>query len=189
MIHKIYHRWNYEKVVAEIEAETLLEAVEKLALSGAYLRGTYPRGTNLGDVREDFCAVLSAVPAEVPALREALLAGKIDGSTYSGDCACLVGTIANARLVEYSAIPELKPNSERPAERWFLAIRRGDTPESNQVAAIALSWIDEWTAERTWPKPLASVVTHPMPNNNAKGIDSAGLRRLRAAIKNGKAKA
>ena len=28
-----------------------------------------------------------------------------------------------------------------------------------------------------------AVVTHPMPNNNAKGIDRAGLRRLRAAIK------
>jgi hypothetical protein len=36
-----------------------------------------------------------------------------------------------------------------PAERWFLAIKSGDTPETNPVAKITLEWIDEFLAGMT----------------------------------------
>jgi hypothetical protein len=115
-------------------------------LSGSNLSGSDLRGSDLQPIRDDFWAVLSAVPKEVPALIGALKAGKVDGSTYHGKCACLVGTIANARGVNYDSLGLLKPNSSRPAERFFMAIRIGDTPENNQAAALAVEWAEIWIA-------------------------------------------
>lgn len=43
-------------------------------------------------------------------------------------------------------IPGLAPDSSRPAERFCLAIREGKTPETSQVAAIAVAWIEEFAA-------------------------------------------
>ena len=77
-------------------------------------------------------------------LRAALIAGKVDGSTYQGACACLVGTIANVRGCDYRVLGTLAPNSNRPIERFFMNISKGDTPETNQSAKLALEWIDEW---------------------------------------------
>jgi uncharacterized protein YjbI with pentapeptide repeats len=120
-------------------------------LSGASLRGAYLRdadlsGASLRDVHSDFVAVLAASPAEVPALREALVSGKIDGNLYEGECACLIGTIANARKCDYRALgTDLEPDSSRPAERWFLAITPG-LPVTHPVVAITIAWIDAWTA-------------------------------------------
>jgi uncharacterized protein YjbI with pentapeptide repeats len=120
-------------------------------LSGSNLRGSNLSGSNLSGsdltpVRDDFWAVLSAAPREVAALREALLAGKVDGSSYEGDCACLVGTIAHAAHCRYNGLPILKPDSSRPAERFFLSIDEGDTPATNQVSKIVLGWLDQWLA-------------------------------------------
>jgi hypothetical protein len=64
--------------------------------------------------------------------------GNPDGTAYKGECACLVGTIANARRCEVGSLPNLiKPNSARPAERWFLHIKKGDKPANNQLAKLA----------------------------------------------------
>ncbi|HEX5464426.1 MAG TPA: pentapeptide repeat-containing protein [Burkholderiales bacterium] len=120
-------------------------------LSGSNLRGSNLRdsdlsGSNLTPIRDDFFAVLSCAPREVAALRMALTNGKVNGSTYHGECACLVGTIANAQHVNLRSIPGLQPNSARPAERFFLAIREGDTPETNQFSALAVQWLDQWVA-------------------------------------------
>ena len=104
------------------------------------------RDANLLSVRDDLWAVLSAVPGEVEGLRQAILDGKIDGSTYEGACACLVGTLANLRQCKYGAIPGLTPDSSRPVERFFLAIRAGDTPETSQFSKLALAWVDQWLA-------------------------------------------
>jgi hypothetical protein len=41
--------------------------------------------------------------------------------------------------------PGLTPNSVRPAERWFTAIRPG-MPSTHPVVALTLHWIDEWLA-------------------------------------------
>jgi hypothetical protein len=80
----------------------------------------------------------------VPALRDALLAGRVDGSTYERECCCLVGTLAKARGVPYTGIPGLRPNSHRPAECFFMAIRQGDTPTSNPASKLALEWVEDW---------------------------------------------
>ena len=115
-------------------------------LSGADLSEANLSGANLTPIRDDIWAVLCSAPSEVLTLRQALIDGKVDGSTYSGDCACLVGTLAHARKVDENGIAGLKPNSHRPAERFFLGIKTGDTPDTNQFSKIALAWIDEWLA-------------------------------------------
>ncbi len=101
---------------------------------------------NLESVRVDFFDVLlrAATNGEVPGLIAALKEGRVDGSTYEGACSCLVGTIANMKGCRYDAIPELAPNSSRPAERFFLAIGKGDTPKTNGAAKIALEWAEDF---------------------------------------------
>ena len=113
-------------------------------LSGAYLSGAYLSGADLEPVRKDLWTVLSAAPSEVNGLREFLLAGRIDGSTYIGECACLIGTLAKLAGVEYTKLPGLQPDPHRPAERFFMGIKLGDSPATCAVARIALGWIDEW---------------------------------------------
>jgi len=118
-------------------------------LSGADLRsanlsGADLYGADLTPIRDDIWAVLSSAPREVPALIEALKTGRIDGSTYAGECSCLVGTIAKARGINYTDLDNLNPNSSRPAERFFMGIARGDTPETNQFSKLALEWSEQW---------------------------------------------
>jgi uncharacterized protein YjbI with pentapeptide repeats len=113
-------------------------------LSGADLSGADLSGANLTPIRDDLWAVLSSAPREVMGLRKAIVEGRIDGSTYEGSCACLVGTIANVRGCSFDALPMLKPNGGRPIERFFLSIQKGDTPENNQFSKFALEWLDQW---------------------------------------------
>lgn len=152
---EIRHRWNPSVIfTAEIPDDTperlrvraavQIAVSQRADLSAANLRAADLRAANLTAVRDDYWAVLSAAPKEVEGLRLALIEGRVDGSTYHGSCACLVGTIANVRGEKYDNLGALQPNSRRPAEVFFLGIRKGDTPESNQHAAIALAWTDEW---------------------------------------------
>ncbi|WP_186019905.1 pentapeptide repeat-containing protein [Burkholderia gladioli] len=114
-------------------------------LRGADLSGADLSGANLLPIKADFIEVISQAPREVPALIDALKAGRVDGSTYSGECACLVGTIANARGVDVDSsefgIPK---DSSRPVERFFMSIRKGDTPETNGASKLALEWAETW---------------------------------------------
>ena len=113
-------------------------------LTGADLKGADLKWADLTPIRDDLWAVLSSAPAEVEGLRKALVDGKVDGSAYSGDCACLVGTLAKIRGCAYTAIPGLTPDGDRPAERFFIAIKPGDTPENSPPAKLAVEWIDAW---------------------------------------------
>ena len=132
-------------------------------LSRAYLSGADLSDANLSDadlsranlsgIKDDFFKILDSAPSEVPGVLAALNAGKVDGSTYEGPCACLVGTVANLRGCHYEDIPGIEPDSYRPAERWFFMIRKGSTPENNQAAAITKAWIEEWIAAH----PVAEV--------------------------------
>ena len=117
-------------------------------LSGAYLRsadlsGAYLSGAYLQPIRADFYDVLSHAGREVPALIDALKNGRVDGSTYTGACACLVGTIANVRGVYYG---QIEHDSHRPIERFFMGIKEGDTPETNPASKIAVEWAEAWLA-------------------------------------------
>ena len=116
-------------------------------LSGANLRGADLGGAYLDEralrpIRADLFDVLLRARDEVPALLDTLRAGKIDGSTYEGDCACLAGTIAKARHVDYRALGFI--DSSRPIERWFTGIKEGDTPENSTIAKITEGWIVEF---------------------------------------------
>ena len=100
---------------------------------------------NLSTIRNDVWAVLLFAPNEVMDLRKALIDGKVDGSVYEGECACLVGTIAKSRSCKPDLLPEaIRPDSGRAAERFFMGIKKGDTPETNQVSKIAVEWVDTW---------------------------------------------
>ena len=118
-------------------------------LSGANLSGANLSRANLSEnqltqFRDDIWAVLSSAPLEVKGLRQALIDGKVDGSTYTGECACLVGTIAKVANKNYESLPVLKPNSSRPAEVFFTFIKEGDTPKKSEWSKMALGWIDQW---------------------------------------------
>ena len=112
-------------------------------LRGANLGGANLHGANLTPIRDDVWAVLDSAPHEVEGVLLALCAGRVDGSTYSGACACLIGTIAHLRHCDYRT---LGPNADRPAERFFLAIKAGDTPENSEPCRIAAEWVEAWLA-------------------------------------------
>lgn len=99
------------------------------------------KGADLKGPKEDFWKVLDTAPNEVSGLRQAMLDGKIDGSQYTGECACLVGTIANVRKCDVNA---LEKNSERPSERWFMMFEPGHTPKNHAGMKVTLGWLDEW---------------------------------------------
>jgi hypothetical protein len=113
-------------------------------LAGANLTGANLRRANLTEAQEDLFAIYDLVPKEVPAVLQALREGRVDGSTYQGDCACLVGTIANVKGVRYDELPSIRPNCSRPAERLFLGISRGDIPATNPIVKVVEEWTEEW---------------------------------------------
>ncbi len=88
---------------------------------------------------------LTENPTEAHGVADALREGRVDGSTYSGECACLVGTIGNLKGVDAHSLPR---NSNNPSERWFMMISKGDTPEKDTgggfAAKLALEWVEEW---------------------------------------------
>ena len=113
----------------------------------ADLSGADLSRADLSGVKKDFWDILIRAPREVAGLRATLVGGKVDGSTYQGSCACLVGSIANIRGVGYHALGNgITPNSSRPAERWFLAIKSGDTPDTNQISKLTVEWLDEFVS-------------------------------------------
>ena len=167
MLYQIKNRWTQE-VLFECDAESLAACVvaavvaranlyganldganlDGANLYGANLYGANLDGANLTPIRDDLWAVLSSCPREVEGLRLALVEGRVDGSTYRGECACLVGTVAKLRQCEIDALGSLKPNGSRPIEMFFQGIRPGAKPGTgegeNKCAALAIEWIDEW---------------------------------------------
>jgi len=109
---------------------------------------------NLTVIRDDVRAVLDAAPNEVAGLLRALRNGRIDGSTYHGPCACLVGTLANVRGCTVETVGILM-DTDRPAERWCLAIKRGHRPDWCPVARITDGWIVAWMTEHGQPFQLS----------------------------------
>ncbi|SMG01707.1 hypothetical protein BSIN_5375 [Burkholderia singularis] len=102
---------------------------------------------NAEAIKADLFAILSQARVEAPAVAAALREGRVNGQLYSGKCACLVGTIANARGVDvYSDEFDIGRNSSRPAEQFFLSIAEGDTPETNPASKQALEWVEEFIA-------------------------------------------
>lgn len=116
-------------------------------LRGAYLRGAYLSDADLRSFKSCLWMTLSENPSEAKGVALALKEGRVNGSTYSGECACLVGTIANIKGVEATTLPH---NSNNPSEQWFMMIKEGDTPDKDTggafAAKLALEWVEEWLA-------------------------------------------
>jgi hypothetical protein len=135
------------------------------------LKNEWPYETTLFDlaaVKKDFLSVVSKLPGEVPYLRLAVIEGRIDGSVYYGECACLKGTLARkaagftfdnvsgaAVFIEF-ALGMSCNISESQAEQFFYHIEEGDTPATNPYAAVVLDWLDEFlVGERAGKAALA----------------------------------
>ncbi len=101
---------------------------------------------DLAAIREDLFDMLSHAREEVPALRAALIEGRIDDSVYEDECPNIVGAIAAARGCDYRTMREMTPMFDRPIERFASALKLGDTPENHPIAAIVANWIDEFMA-------------------------------------------
>ncbi len=142
-------------------------------LRGAYLRGADLRGADLrgadlegadlegadleghttetlpvsfvNQASRDMLFIFQSLKGELPFLRKKLLAGEVDGTQYKGECACLIGTLANADggLDEVcEVIPFYDKGLHNPSENWFWQIKKGNTPETNDFARHALVLID-----------------------------------------------
>ena len=135
-------------------------------LRRADLKGAVLRDADLREIENDFIAAVLCMPNELEALSAAMTEGRIDGSTYSGPCACLAGTLAHARgIAAYSGgdIGMFVADASSPRERWFMGIRPGDTPETNQVSKIALGWLDRAIAMRDVIRTGAASAGEPVP--------------------------
>jgi uncharacterized protein YjbI with pentapeptide repeats len=119
-------------------------------LSGADLRdadlsGADLRGADLRAFKSCLWMTLTENPKEASGVAKALREGRVNGSVYSGECACLIGTIANIRGVDVVTLPK---NSNNPSERWFMMISKGDKPTDDTgggyAAKLALEWVNEW---------------------------------------------
>ena len=80
---------------------------------------------------------------EVHGLRQAIIDGKIDGSQYAGDCACLKGTLAKVKGCSVVKAGMVEDVSE-PGEKWFLQFSPGMTPENSNALKLTLEWVDEF---------------------------------------------
>ena len=150
MKHTIKHRFT-GATLFEIEADSLLEAVRWAIKSAQNLSRADLYGADLSDeqllfFRDDIWAVMSGAALEAEGLRQAIADGKINGSVYEGECACLVGTIAKVAGKHYQDLPLIKPNTSRPAEQFFMFIREGDKPDTSRWSKLALEWVDQWIA-------------------------------------------
>jgi hypothetical protein len=141
---------------ADLSGADLRNAVLSGAdLSGAVLSGADLSGADLDSFKHDLWAILLNAVPEIAALKEKIKTGQINGSVYEGSCACLVGTIANARGVRHTSLPGINPNAGRPAEGWFMQFKEGQTPENYQPLKMTLEWIEEFEG-------LISKITTPV---------------------------
>ena len=144
------------KARIDLRAADLSYAVLSSAvLSSADLRSADLSSAVLSSIKSDFLAEVLRLPNELEALRDAITEGRIDGSTYSGECAGLAGTLAKARgLEDYDGENitigtfTFHASASSPRETFFAAIKPGDTPDKSSVAKVALDWTNEAIAIR-----------------------------------------
>jgi hypothetical protein len=97
---------------------------------------------DLTAVKADFLSIIGKAPGEVPYLRLAVIEGRIDGSEYYGECACLKGTLAG------KAAGPLFNHIDSPSA--FIALAYGI---KCNIAAVVLDWLDEFLVGERAGKP------------------------------------
>ncbi len=119
-------------------------SLDGASLDGASLVGASLVGADLEPIKNDLFAVLLPAISEISTLKAAIQNGEIDGSVYSGCCCCLNGTLCkNASIEVYNRLKKIR-RASRPIEKFFAAIKPGDTPENSQFCKIAMEWIEEF---------------------------------------------
>lgn len=118
-------------------------------LVGADLEGAYLGGANLDSLqirsyKHDLWGILLRFRSEIPGLIAAIKKGKIDGSVYSGECCCLIGTVANIQGCDVNSFGDEIKDHNSPIEQWFQQIKPGHTPENYKPSAMVLEWIEEF---------------------------------------------
>lgn len=145
-LHKMWREGKILGQRANLRDANLQDAdLQGANLRDANFREANLREANINTIRDDFFSVLEVAQNEALGLYDALMRGNIDGFQYQGECACLVGTIANLRHESYRALKiSVKPDLDRASERWFLAINKGDFPQNNPVSDITAEWMRAW---------------------------------------------
>jgi hypothetical protein len=108
--------------------------------------------SELNIFRDDLFDVLQYAPNEVDGLLDAVRTGKIEGARYTGDCCCLVGTIARLRDSHHECLSGITPDMSRPIEGFFYPINNGDTPDDNPFSKYVETWILEWQTHHPIPE-------------------------------------
>jgi hypothetical protein len=118
-------------------------------LTGANLRGAKEEHLPTDWVNQcsrDMLFIFEHLKHELPFLRKKLVEGHIDGSQYDGPCACLIGSLANAKKQKpeelCNSIPFYEMGLHNFGEQWFFQIQKGDTPENSFFAKHAVELID-----------------------------------------------
>jgi hypothetical protein len=57
-----------------------------------------------------------------------------------------LGCLALMGIIGINDLDQIVPDSNRPAEQWFMGINPGDTPENNEFAKVAMGWIEQFEA-------------------------------------------
>jgi len=81
---------------------------------------------------------------EIPDLIKSIKEGKIDGSCYSGECSCLMGTIAKIKKESIEEVNFDIKDASSPIERWFMMIKPKMTPDNSFASKKSLEWIEEF---------------------------------------------
>jgi len=120
-------------------------------LRSANLYGANLDGANLRPYKDDFFMVLLYGMREIKFLKKNILAGKINGSAYDGECACLNGTLSNgAKKLKGKIGEEIRKSvmgcrdANRPIERLFMNIKPGHTPKNNKYSKLVFGWLEEF---------------------------------------------
>ncbi len=113
-------------------------------LSGADLSDADLSDADLRIYKNDMFLVLIYAISEIPNLIRAIKEGKIDGSTCTGECCCLCGTLEKSPVSQITNRVESVRDSSRPIEMFFATIKKGDTPETSYNAKMALEWCEEF---------------------------------------------
>lgn len=133
--------------VTNLEGANLHNTVlEETIIQGAVLKAAKIPNQWIEVCKADTFEILKQLHGDAAFLKRALVEGKVDGSTYRGKHACLVGTLANASredLRDFCRKRKYDSSLYRYGEQWFYQIRLGDTPQNNLFARHALVWCEE----------------------------------------------
>lgn len=147
-------------------------------LDGANLESADLTNADLDTFKKDFFDVLLRAIPEIENLKNALINGKINGSTYAGECACLCGTLEKSNIEEISERIASLRDAERPIEVFFTLLKPGDTPENNYAAKVVMEWIEEF---EQFIKPIENNTLEDIVSLNS---DREDIKRIMLGIIN-----